>query len=274
MPDQWLTGVLGPHSVVADRSWPHGDARVLQICDARGVTWFAKYHREPNSYRKELTAYRRWVPALGRHAPRLRGHDDERMALVLSSVPGDAGTEDAATPAVQHQAGRLLRRLHDAQPPRPWPEFAGEQRAKLDKWLARGTELLDRHSIDFVTGQVDSLAGLIPDVVPCHLDYTPRNWLIADGTLFVIDFERCATHVWYQDLSRLYFGLWRRDPAARDAFLDGYGRVPTGDELAVLRALGAAAALTTVVWAHRHGDTAYEAEGRRNLAAFVAATMG
>lgn len=268
--DDWLVRRIGPYRTVGDRSWAHGDARVVELRDAGGVPWIVKHHRFAKGYRREIEGYRRWSPVLRDRMPTLCDHDPGRMLLLLSSIPGRPDTQDAATPAIQHQAGRLLRRMHDAAPARPWPEFAEVQRAKFDDWARRGADLLTTAEIDFVAESMQRLTGMTPDVVHCHLDYTPRNWLVGDGVVRVIDFERAAPHVWVQDLNRLYFGMWRDDPAARDAFLAGYGRVPTDDELALLHALGAHAALSTVVWAHEHGDAEYEATGRRNLAALRA----
>jgi tRNA A-37 threonylcarbamoyl transferase component Bud32 len=266
--DGWVERVVGPYRSVADRSWDHGDSHVVQIRDTAGVTWFVKAHRHAHRYAREVDAYRRWVPVLGRHAPRLHDHDPDLSVLLLSSVPGTPATE--ATDDIQHQAGRLLRSLHDAEAPVPWPDFAEQQHERFDKWLPRVRPLLDARSIDFVAAQVAGLAGVTPDAVPCHLDYSPRNWLVADGVLHVIDFEWARPHCWPQDLSRLFFGLWQRSPAAREAFLDGYGRPLAGDDLAVLLALGAASAMSTVAWAREHGDTEFEAAGRRDLAALVA----
>lgn len=268
--DGWVERVVGPYRLVADRSWDNGDAHVVEIRGADGVTWFVKAHRHAHHYAREVDAYRRWVPALGGHAPSLRGHDAGLSVLLLSGVPGTPGTPDNTTPAIQHQAGRLLRALHDAEPPVPWPGFAHEQRAKFDRWAGRAAALLERRCVDFVASQLATFTGVTPDAVPCHLDYSPRNWLVADSVVYVIDFEFARRHCWQQDLSRLFFGEWQTDPAAREAFLDGYGRTLAGDDLALLLALGAASAMSTVVWAREHGDAAFEAAGRRNLAALMA----
>lgn len=268
--DDWVARAVGPYQAVANRSWDNGDAYVVEIRDADGVTWFVKAHRHAHHYAREVDAYQRWVPALGGHAPSLRDHDPDLAVLLLSSVPGVPDAEDSATPAIQHQAGRLLRALHDAEPPEPWPDFAHEQRAKFDKWAGRAAALLERRLVDFVASQLATIADVTPDAVPCHLDYSPRNWLVADSEVYVIDFEFARRHCWQQDLSRLFFGVWQTDPAAREAFLDGYGRTLAGDDLALLLALGAASAMSTVVWAREHRDAEFEATARRNLAALMA----
>jgi Ser/Thr protein kinase RdoA (MazF antagonist) len=270
----WVVRVLGPCDVVADHSWAHGDSQVVRVRAADGTDWFVKRHRYADRYDREVAAYRRWVPVFGDRAPVLRAHDDELRVLLLSAVPGAPGTAEGDRPEIQHQAGRLLRVMHSAQPPEPWPDFAGQRLASFHKWSATADGLLDAKAVDFVRGQVEGLADLpAPAMVPCHLDYQPRNWLVSGDTLYVIDFEWARQHCWTQDLARLYFGSWQSRPDARAAFLDGYGRPVDGDDLAILHALGAASALSSTVWARQHGDTEFEAAARRNLAALMAGTI-
>jgi Ser/Thr protein kinase RdoA (MazF antagonist) len=267
--------VLGPYRVVADRSWDHGDSAVTQVRDAEGTDWIVKCHGHQGRYEREVAAYRRWVPVLGGHAPSLRAHDDELRVLLLSAVPGRANSEESLTPDAYSQAGRLLHAWHHAAPPRPCPDFAEQRMDSFRKRESRAAELVDARSMDFVRAGIARLAALpAPDLVPCHLDYGPRNWLVADGRLHVIDFEWARPHCWLQDLLRLHFGPWQRRPHLRAAFLDGYGRSVEGADLAVLLVLGAAAALSSIVWAREHGDTAFEDDARRNLGGLMAGTVG
>jgi Ser/Thr protein kinase RdoA (MazF antagonist) len=268
---EWVERVIGPCQVVADRSWDHGDAFVVQVRDSAGTAWFAKRHRKAERHARELAAYQHWVPALGSRAPSLCAHDTDLRTLLLSSVPGAPGTEDTMAPELQHQAGQLLRALHDAAPEQPWPDFAAERLAAFDVTATRAAGLVDARSLDFARAQVSALAGLPAQVkVPCHLDYGPRNWIVVDGVLHVIDFEFAKQHCWLQDLGRLFYQPWQEHPDARAAFLTGYGRALTDDDVAVLLALGAASAVSTIGWARAHGDGRFEASGRRSLADLMA----
>jgi Ser/Thr protein kinase RdoA (MazF antagonist) len=268
---EWVERIVGPYQVVGDRSWEHGESFVVQVRDGEGTTWFAKRHRRADRHARELAAYQHWVPALGSRAPRLRAHDTDLKVLLLSSVPGSPGPEDAMAPALQHQAGQLLRRLHDAAPEQPWPDFAAKQLDRFEARAARAADLVDAPSLDYARAQVRELAGLPAQVkVPCHLDYGPRNWIVASGLLYVIDFEFAEPHCWLQDLGRLFYQPWQEHPDARAAFLAGYGRSLTDDDIGVLVALGASAAVSTVVWARSHGDAPFEASGRRCLADLMA----
>jgi hypothetical protein len=174
---------------------------VFRIRDAGGAIWFLKRHRDQERYRAELTAYRQRVPALHDAAPRLRASDDSLQAVILSAVPGKAApwpaTEATGPPAdrsaeqhVQREAGKVLRRLHGAQPPLPWPDFAEAKVQQFDRLKTAAAGLLRPQELNRAGEQVKALDQIpAPPRVPCHHDYTPRNWLVSHGALHVIDFE-------------------------------------------------------------------------------------
>ncbi|HEX5400701.1 MAG TPA: aminoglycoside phosphotransferase family protein [Pseudonocardiaceae bacterium] len=268
---EWVEQVIGSVQVMADRSWAHGESFVVQVRDGDGAEWFVKRHRNAEKHARELAAYQHWVPALGSRAPSLRAHDTELRTLLLSSVPGATGTADAMTPQVQYQAGELLRALHGAAPEQPWPDFVAGQLERFEKWATRAAGLVDARSLDFGRAQVRAMAGLPAQVrLPCHMDYGPRNWLVAAGRLHVIDFEFARPRCWLEDLGRLYYEPWRDHPDARTAFLAGYGRSLSDDDVGVLAALGASTAVSTIVWAREHDDPPFEETGRRRLADLMA----
>ncbi|GAB3429520.1 hypothetical protein GCM10027569_74510 [Flindersiella endophytica] len=265
---------VGPCRLERDQSWGHGGSQVLALRSADGLQWFVKRPARTEQYERERTAYLRWVPALGDRAPALRAYDDKLGVLLLSAVPGAL---DYAAGASAHQdAGRVLRRLHSAEALPVWDDFAAEKLAELESWTPRAASLLDAAELDFAYGSLRALEGLPPPVrVPCHLDYTPRNWLISSSSdggglrVHVIDFEWATPEVWVNDIARLHYGYWRDRPDLRDAFLDGYGRVPTEDELALMRGSYALSAVWMIVWAHDHGEQAFESGLRDNLKALA-----
>ena len=71
--------------------------------------------------------------------------------------------------------------------------------------------------------------------MPCHRDYTPRNWLVKDGVQYVIDFEHARLDVWLADLARLHLGIWPDRPDLKEAFLAGYGRQLSDTDHAILQ---------------------------------------
>lgn len=169
------------------------------------------------------------------------------------------------------QAGVFLQTLHtlpfDADDPLPLAE-AFEARAKT--WLARAADLIDAELVARVEERAaetaDLLGALGPARVPCHRDYTARNWLVdgADGVkLSVIDFEHSRLDFWLFDAEKLVTEVGGTGLEA--AFWKGYGTFPTDAERRVLELYSALNALSTVVWAREHGDAAFEAEGRKRL---------
>jgi hypothetical protein len=249
--------VLGPCELVQDCSWEHRMSSVLRVRDADGLTWFLKCHADRARYNAELLAYRRWVPALGGSAPRLRAFTDLLAAIIVSAVPGEpvpwpnretGRLSDVGLPAEQamhSHAGMLLRKFHDGQKARPCSDFGLAKAANFDRLRPRAAGLLTRRELDRARGAVAALEALpCPDLVPCHRDYTPRNWLIGGGVLYVIDFELSGLDARISDLARLHLGLWANRPDLREAFLSGYGPQLSGADRQMLRGC----AVLTAVW--------------------------
>jgi Phosphotransferase enzyme family len=270
---------LGPCTTVRDCSWAHRGPSVLQLRDAEGLVWYAKRHTHASTYHRELAAYRRWVPALGGRAPALRAFDHDLRALLLSEAPGtialDLASEACDVTALHRQAAALLRRFHQAEPPAPAPEFGVGKQAVLDRWLDRAAGYFDRRELAFVHSELRALEAVADlEVVPCHLDYSPRNWLVDGDRISVIDFEWSGPDFWANDLGKLYFGPWQTEPELQAAFLDGYGRALTDTDLAVLRGSYALTATWHTVWAFTHDNPVHGARCREILRALVRREYG
>jgi Ser/Thr protein kinase RdoA (MazF antagonist) len=263
--------VLGRCELDQDYSWAHGLSAVLRLRDARGVAWFAKRHHERDRHEAEVTAYRRWVPALSGHAPRLHAADDSRSAIIVSAIPGEPAPWPAADlhalpdadrlaeQALHREAGVLLRRLHNAQPPSPWDDWGAAKAAEFDGLMPMASQLLAKRDLALAQAQVEALSGLAsPGQVPCHRDYTPRNWLVNDGVPYVIDFEHARPDVWLADLARLHLGIWPDRPDLKEAFLAGYGRQLSETCLAILQGVAAPTATWLVVKAREIRQPALE----------------
>ncbi|MET9255187.1 aminoglycoside phosphotransferase family protein [Streptomyces sp. NPDC003717] len=266
----WAADFLPGTRVHDVRSRPGGTTTVARLTGPLGEDWFAKLHRDRRAYRREVTAYREWVPALGGGAPRLVTADDDAAVLVVSAVPGvlgvDARLDDDGLRAMHRRAGALLRAFHQAAPPMTG-DFAALMAERHARWRPRAAHLLSAAELDFVRDSVACLAGLPePDMVPCHRDYTARNWLVDGDALYVIDFEHAAVEARIWDLLRLYHQVWPDHPGLRDDFIEGYGRALSDTEHTLLRLCGAHHAMTTVVWARETGDAAFERTGRDVLA--------
>jgi Ser/Thr protein kinase RdoA (MazF antagonist) len=250
---------------------------VLRLRDASDVTWFLKAHRDRERFGAELTAYRNWVPALHDKAPRLHAFDSSLHAIILSSVPGETASWPADTVngpnadlsaerAIQREAGKTLWLLHNAQPALAWTNLAAVKIKEFDRLKSSAAGLLRPRELDSARAEILALAEIpAPLRVPCHHDYTPRNWLVRGGALHVIDFEWSGLDLWVADLARLHLGIWASRPDLREAFLAGYGRDLSAADRRALHACAVLTAVWLVVKAHETRQPSFEDASRTAL---------
>lgn len=261
--------LIGPFEIVADLSWNDlGLAVVLEVRTGDGRCLIVKSHTDDHRNRLEVAAYRTWVPAIADRAPSLVAADDAGKVLVVTRL--DAGPPAAdLPPEVYADAGRVLRRFHEADETIVDEGWADQRLANLRTWIERMPEgLVDRDDVAFVEREAAVLRELPPPLmVPCHSDYQPRNWRVdASGRVFVFDFEKARHDWWIHDIQRMWWREWLDRPDLRGAFLEGYGRTLDETERAGLRANSARGHLVQIVWATTHGDEPFAAEGRAQLA--------
>lgn len=201
------------------------------LCRVRvgDVDVIIKRHLDPARHRQELRAYREWVPALGRHTPALLAAHDAPPALAMTAVRGHALSEATLTTAqradAHHQAGTLIRALHEATPARTDLDLPARLAERGQRWLSLAGGILDTTAQQRIRHHLRELADLGPlAAVPCHLDLTPRNLLRADdGTVHLLDYEHARYDLAARDLVRLATRTWPAHPDLRDAFLDSHG---------------------------------------------------
>ena len=265
----YASRVTGPCELEEDSSWEHRASSVLRLRDAEGGRWVVKRNRERARYEAELAAYQKWAPALGEHAARLRGYEDEGQILVLSTLPGELSWPGDADG--HRRAGAALRLLHESELARPWDEFQMTKLSEFEDLAPQASQLFPVDVVDFVLTRILALAELdrTPLRVPCHRDYTPRNWLVDGDRLYVLDFELARPDVWVSDLTRLDSGVWHGRPELRAAFLEGYGRTLDAEDELVFGACAALTATWLVVKGTEHGQRELVDENRRMLAEFM-----
>jgi hypothetical protein len=247
-----VTAVLGP--------------AVARVATESGDEFVVKQHATRSKHEREVHAYRHWAGALGSSAPALKAVDDPAMVIITSPLPGHVHSGDL--PASAHrQAGALLRRFHDAEPPSDLPWFRGWLRDRAAHWSGQAATLLSAADAAVIIRHLAALAKAnVPPGGPCHLDFQPRNWLISrSGDVSVIDFEHARIDLPARDFVRLRFRIWAARPDLRDAFLDGYGRPLTEAEDQVVWHLGAIDALTALARGHETADPELTASGRATL---------
>jgi Ser/Thr protein kinase RdoA (MazF antagonist) len=222
---------------------------------AHGREYVVKKHASQAKHDREVHAYRRWTAALGTAAPELIAVDSEALAIVTTVMPGQP-RPDALTARHFSQAGQLLRRFHDAEPPRALPWYRDWLRDRSAHWTARAAPFLPARDLDMAA---DHLAALqeapVTAGVPCHLDFQARNWLLGQaGDISLIDFEHSRIDFPLRDLVRLSFRVWPAHPDLRDAFLASYGQSVSAADADILRHLGALDALAAIARGHETAD--------------------
>lgn len=266
---RWSSERLGPVAVVADRSRGHGRALVLEVEDSSRRRWFVKRPKGPRSFRREVRAYRRFVPEIPGSAPRLVAVSPDHQALLLSALPGRSADHQTlwAKPEVHRRAGAWLAHLHGVSAPVPVPDLGPDLGRRVVAFLSQATGLVDRPTGDYVTqvgARFDAMADL--HVVPCHLDYTQRNWIVDDGGSFgVIDFSASSLALPAEDFSRLSYREWTERPRLQDAFFEGYGRVLDDGERDQLECCTALAAVSGLARARASGSRALATSAHRTL---------
>ncbi|WP_402465396.1 phosphotransferase [Isoptericola aurantiacus] len=259
---------FGPVDLVGSCPGGPTGTRVLHLRAGVGDIALTIYGADVHHGDRELDAHEQVLARLAGHGrtPRLLHADLERRLLATTWLPGDVveGAAAAGDPETYRQAGAVLARLHatGARVDGDW-EAAQDARA-----LAR---LAGAHGIaPPVVSRLREVIGTHAHppvrVVPCHGDFRPRSWVIDDeGIVRVIDFGRFAWRPPATDLARLDAQQWIGRPDLAAAFVDGYGADPRGGP--AWRRILVREAIGTAVWAHRVGDGASEARGRRMIAA-------
>ena len=260
--DGWLPGAV----VEADLSWGLIETTVLRVASG-GRTYVVKAGGPGDHHlAREIRAHLNWLApwtTIGR-APMLVFHDSEAKIVVTQYLPGSLALRStwADDPDVHRQAGTLLALLH------------GQLRVRDDGWEARANTrslawLDGRHRIaaDVVGrlhGEVMSWPTPPAYLVPTHGDWQPRNWIIHDDVVSIIDFGRADLRPAATDFGRLAVQDFRRDPRLEQAFMEGYGTDPR--EPAAWRRMRIRDAIGTAAWACQVGDEEFEAQGHGMIA--------
>lgn len=286
----WCRSVLGAFEVASDHSQLHpGTPSSIRRLRTASGCYYVKTHRGPSCWESEVHAYERWAAVFGSAAPRLIAvRDEEPRALIISQLPG-RGLEKAGLPVFQERsiwrsAGRALRALHDlavgtyfgpcrrngtchATPIHDAREYVSTHLVdRLDRahqaGCLRSAEVATVHA---ALDLVPCFEGERP--VPCHRDYCPGNWLVADDGVWtgVIDFEFASWDVRVADFTRYPDWDWMARPDLLEAFLDGYDRSFTPNEEQQRLVAHVAYALTAVVWGNDNSYLGFAKEGHAAL---------
>jgi hypothetical protein len=264
--DRWLPGAITDR----DHSWGQVATTVLEVTHAGSRLIVKAGGPDDHHIARELEAHQRWLgpwTSQGR-SPVLRYADAGAKLLVTTYLPGQLvlGTGYADDPAIYRQAGVLLAEFH-AQAEVPDPDFERRENQKSLAWLS-GPHDIAATVVAELRARIGAWPAPAAVLVPTHGDWQPRNWLIHQGVVSVIDFGRAAMRPALTDFARLAAQEFRRDPRLEAAFTDGYGgdpREPDGWYRTRVRE-----AIGTACWARRVGDERFEAQGHRMIAEVLA----
>lgn len=260
--DQWLPGA----SVERDHGWGLVATIVLEVTRA-GSRFIVKAGGDSDHHiERELHAHRNWLgPWTSRgRAPMLEQGDAEAKLLVTRHLPGQLvlGSEHADALSTYRQAGELLALFHGQS------VVADDsyERRENEKSLALlgGAHRIAPATVERLRAVIAGWPTPTASLVPTHGDWQPRNWLIHEGVVSVIDFGRAALRPAMTDLARLAVQDFRRDPNLETAFLDGYGTDPREPD--AWRRTVTREAIGTAAWAYQVGAEAFEAQGHRMIA--------
>jgi len=279
-PDDAMLAFVAEHMPHAHTYAPwgqdHGQADVWRVQAEDGrVIAFLKRPYTDGHFDRELAAYERWTPYLAGRTPTLLGvMEGDRKTLLLSAASGELAESvrfnDDQWCELHRQAGALAARLHGLPhidlDPMPLDEAMDR---RMSAWLKRAGTCFDAGTIAKISEAFDPGAFKHFARVPCHRDYSPRNWVVrrqdSGLRLSAIDFGHAAADLWLADVLKLWDRAWHGHDDRRAAFFEGYGRAMTEPEALALEMLGIWHGLATAVWSHDHGDPAYEKLGRTIL---------
>lgn len=289
---EFATKHLGEVKKAEARGWKHQESGVWELETEQGRA-FLKSHRQSAKFEQELRAYLEFVPHALKITPVLLAYDKFQQVMLLSKVPGDLvddlalgqkESEDWINESqkmallgkslgkkqlvnIYEQAGQFLRSYHDA----PYqdmvvPSLEEAYWLRAESWLKRAEPFVATNDIEWVREKAREMLPALRTLkrVPCHRDYTGRNWLWHDK-LYVIDFEHSRPDVWLFDLERLLNEVWPTSPELKEAFLSGYGKTLTADDETLSFGNSVLTAITRIVWSLEHGDHEYAEMGRQIL---------
>lgn len=258
--EAWLPGA----ETVRDLSWGIVGTTVLRMHhEGRDVVVKAGDDADTHIAR-ELRAHREWLGPWRGSAPELLHGDADAKLLVTRYLPGELveGRPEESDPETYRQAGRLLARLH-GQTSTVDDDYEPRMRARSLAHLD-SPHRIDPDTAARLRAEVASWPDEPATLVPTHGDWQPRNWLIHDGVVAVIDLGRADLRPAHTDLCRLEVQQFRGRRDLEAAFVDGHGHDPRtrpGWRRELLRE-----AIGTAVWAFRVGDEAFEQQGHRMVA--------
>ena len=253
---------LGDWTVIADHSWPLQETAVLHV-RSRAGDHIVKASETSHHIGREIAAHHDVLRKIDRlPAPRLQFADIQAGILVTAYLPGRLllGASEQEHPDAFEQAGAILAKLQI--PGAMSEEYMEAVATQTSDGIERADGLVDDRSRKMLELKLRSVSRHPVRLHFTHGDYQPRNWLVHEGRIAVIDFGRGAQRSWVSDLVRLRSKDFHERPDLEVAFMRGMGRELDADDRVVLEVETMREAVGTVVWSHGIGDGDFEEHGR------------
>ncbi|TCK27133.1 phosphotransferase [Pseudonocardia endophytica] len=266
--DEWLPGAV----TTKDHSWGllagttvlellHDGERHIVKAAAAGDKHIAR----------EVRAHRHWLTPWTSQdrAPSLVHADVGAGLLVTRHLPGDLmlGHPDEFSPELHRQAGALLAAFHGQYSVED-AEYEARAKSRILSAMDDRPHRIAPDTEARVRAEIEAWPTPVVTLVPTHGDWHPRNWLVDNGEVKVIDFGRVELRPAETDLVRLAAQQYRTVPALWAAFLAGYGSDPRTSGAWRRRRLYEAVA--TATWARLVDDEPFERQGHRMIADVLA----
>lgn len=259
--------ILGEGLTFEHRGWDLKVSKVWRVTATDGRACYLKQHEEEKLYRQDVRASTEWVPLLPALAPRLIASNAGLMAALFTEVRGRVMSEVTLAEADQREAyrraGMFAQELHSLPVDvHRVPDVAAQMRSRMVRMCEAARGLVDDGTLTWAVEVLGDGAVFEGDrMVPCHRDYSPRNWLVDfEGTRLVwgvIDFERGYPDSWLFDVQRMWNDEWVSRPDLKEAFFIGYGRGPTPIEVQRVQLISLVMAIGSVPWATKYGDAPF-----------------
>ncbi len=252
--------------------WPHTQSRVWRAARPDGSAFYVKHHAEPYLFERHSYACHHWVRQLPACVPAcvpelVAASDAALGTMIFGQVPGRLLELVPLPPKLEldvyRDAGRVARAMHTLNcEDDPSFDAAADFTASAHDYCRRARGLVDNATLDWAADMLrDGSSFKGHRRVPCHRDYSPRNWLVEviDGRakLCVIDFERARLDLGLYDFQRMWPDHFRARPERQRAFFDGYGAQLSPEDEHNLKLLVLRTSIATLSWAAAHADAAF-----------------
>lgn len=258
--DEWLCD----WKVVRDHSWPLQDTIVLHA-RAGSRNYIVKASRTSHHLDREIGAHEQFIGRFTGWAPRLVHASAAQRILVTEFLPGELveGTDAEWNADTYRQAGARLRDL--LIPGAVSEDYLERLKTRTRQSIAAAQALVERGQLVQLEDNLSAIPARPVTLSFTHGDFQPRNWLMNDGRLFVIDFGRADQRHWTSDLVRLHSQQFvEREPLV-EAFFSGLQRELTAEDADAFQLERIQQAVGTVVWAHGINDEDFEEHGRQMI---------